>query len=200
MKDDALQRLADRAEILDCMARYARGVDRGDWGLVRASYHLDAVDSHGDYQGDVDGLIAWLDQRFAGVDNSMHFLGNCLIEFAGPDHAFVETYFLSRRLRAPGPAERAELGPDDRMVREAWGRYADRFERRDGAWRVAHRIVVIEQAGSSVALGGARTRADVTWGRRDAQDPSWAQREQTYARAGLPDSARQALRGAVPPP
>jgi hypothetical protein len=178
---ETMKRLADRAEIQDCLSRYARGVDRGDWDLVRSTYHPGAYDAHGDYKGDVDGLITWLDERFAGVDNSMHLLGNCLIEFAGPDHAFVETYFGSSRLRAPTDAERASLQAKDMMCRDAWGRYADRFERRDGEWRVAHRIVVLERAYTTVAIGGKRAGTATTWGRRDGADPSYTQRSEVFA-------------------
>ena len=42
MSNETLQHLADRVEIQDCLLRYARGVDRGDWGLVRSTYHPDA--------------------------------------------------------------------------------------------------------------------------------------------------------------
>src|SRR5579862_8540086 len=77
-QEAALQRLIDQAEIRDVMCRYARGVDRGDWALLRSTYHPDAYDDHVGYKGPVDGLIEWLDERFADVDNSVHFLGNCL--------------------------------------------------------------------------------------------------------------------------
>lgn len=184
MTDETSFRLADRAAIQDCLCRYARGVDRGDWDLVRSTYHPDATDQHGEYRGGIDGFIDWLDKRFAGVDNSMHFLGNCLIEFAGPAHAFVETYFVSRRLLLPIDAERAGLQPGDRMSREAWGRYADQFERRDGEWRVARRIVVIETSYMAVALGGERSAASPnTFGSRDAKDPIYRSREELFARA-----------------
>lgn len=179
--NETLRRLADRAEIQDCLNRYARGVDRGDWDLVRSTYHADAYDAHGDYKGGIDGLVRWLDERFAGVDNSMHFLGNCLIEFADADHAFVETYFGSSRLRAPTESERASLQPNDMLCREAWGRYADRFERRNGEWRVAHRIVVLERSATSVAIGGKRAGRVMTWGQRDPSDPSYAQRNAVFA-------------------
>jgi hypothetical protein len=184
MSRNTLQRLADRAEIQDCLCRYARGVDRGDLELLRSTYHPDAHDQHGEYRGGVDGLIAWLADRFAGVDNSMHFLGNCLIEFAGRDFAFVETYFASRRLRPPSEAEGARLRPGDMLCREAWGRYLDHFERRQGEWRVAHRVVVLESAYTSVALGGRRVPASPsTWGSRDAGDPVWRSREDLFAKA-----------------
>lgn len=166
---DPLQRLLDKEAIRDALALYARAVDRGDWALLRSTYHADAWDDHGGYQGPIDGLVEWLDQRFAGVDNSMHFLGNCLIEFAGADLALVETYFVSRRLRPPAGDECKTAGPRDAMSREAWGRYVDRFERRDGQWRVAHRTVVLEASSTSLALGGARGGA-TTWGHRDRTD------------------------------
>jgi hypothetical protein len=172
---NAIARLVDRAEIWGALCRYARGVDRGDYELVRSTYHDDAHDDHIDYKGGIDGLVAWLGERFAGVDNSTHFLGNCLIEFAAPDLAFVETYYASRRLRPPTEAERAELGPDDALCRQSWGRYLDRFERRDGAWKVARRIVVIDQRFTSVAKSGART-SPATWGTRDGSDLLWASR------------------------
>jgi hypothetical protein len=164
-----MQRLVDKDQIQDALKRYSRGVDRGDWDLVRSTYHRDATDEHGDFTGSVDGLIEWLDERFAGCDNSMHLLGNCLIEFAGPHLALVETYFVSRRLRPPAGDECKIAGRHDAMCREAWGRYVDRFERRDGEWRVAQRTVVIEASSTSLALGGVRT-SPLRWGRRDRSD------------------------------
>lgn len=185
-----LNLLADRAEIQDCLCRYARSVDRGDWEGVRETYHADAYDHHGEYRGDVDGLIAWLKQRFAGIDNSMHFLGNCLIEFGGRDFAFVETYFASRRLRSPTQAEVVGLDAADRMCREAWGRYLDHFERRNGRWRVARRNVVIETAYTSVALGGARSAASAhSWSSRDKTDLARSSRQELFAKAAAAERA-----------
>jgi len=175
----ALQRLLDKDEIRDAMSRYARGVDRGDWDLVRSAYHPDAHDNHSDYSGGVDGFIEWLEKRFTGVDNSMHFLGNSLIEFAGPDLALVETYYVSRRLRSFTDEERHMAGPNDAMARESWGRYVDRFERRNGEWRVAHRTVVSEAASSSIAYGG-KAPVPGSKGRRDALDRVFEARNEIF--------------------
>lgn len=179
----AIQRISDRIEISDAMCRYARGVDRGDWDALRSAYHFDAYDDHGEYKGGIDGLVEWLDLRFAGVDNSIHFLGNCLIEFAGPDVALVETYFASRRLRKPVAGEREDLGPQDQLCRQAWGRYVDRFERRDGEWKVAHRVVVVDAAFTSVAEGGMRS-APLTWGMRDKTDALYAAKQALFGASG----------------
>ncbi len=174
---EAMRRLIDRAEIQDCMYRYARGVDRGDWETMRSAYHTDAYDDHVDFKGTVDELVAWLIERFEGVDNSMHFIGNCLIEYAGPDVAFVETYFNSRRVRKPTAEEVAKLGlePADGMTRQAWGRYLDRFERRDGAWKIAKRIVVIDSRLTSVAKGAFNITPG-SWCARDRSDLLYANR------------------------
>src|SRR4051812_16167681 len=39
--------LKDRGEILDCIARHARGCDRHDVELLTSTYHEDSVDEHG---------------------------------------------------------------------------------------------------------------------------------------------------------
>lgn len=180
-REDALQRVIDRTEIHEVMCRYARGVDRGDWELLRSTYHPDAYDDHVEFKGPVDGLIEWLKERFSGVDNLMHFIGNCLIEFAGPDLALVESYFTSRRLRQPVGDECKTTVAGDAICRQSWGRYVDRFERRDGQWRVANRKVVLEHRYTSVAKGGARDERP-TWGMRDFSDPLYVARAELFGR------------------
>ena len=142
--ETTLQRLIDREEIRDCMARYARGVDRADWDGVRATYHVDAYDDHGDYKGYIDDFIEFASTRTGSLPQVMHFLGQSLIEFAGDDVAIVETYFMTAHtLDAEG--RRAYGTVENGTVQlSAMGRYADRFERRNSVWRVAHRIVVFE--------------------------------------------------------
>ena len=181
MVDDSakLQRLLDRAEIYDVMCRYVRGVDRGDAELLRSAYHPDAYDDHVEYKGDIDGFIAWIETRFAPFVNSMHFLGNCFVEFVDKDLAFVETSYASRRLRAPSIEEAPGLGPDDMIMRQSWGRYLDRFERRNGEWRVARRVVIVDDRFLSIAKDGARTTPS-TWGLRNPQDPMYAFRAAVF--------------------
>lgn len=169
---EILRTLADRAAIEDVMSRYARGVDRSDFDLVRSAYHPGAYDDHGDFRGQIEDFIPWLAERLDGAIDGMHLLGNCLIEFAGPEVALVETYFVSHRLRKPTGDERPLTGPDDLMSRQRWGRYVDRFERRDGEWRVASRTVVWDSSFDCIALNGAKRGAGV-WGQRNSEDHSY---------------------------
>src|SRR5262249_48937285 len=52
-----LDALLDRAEILDCIHRYTRGIDRHDRQLVRSAYHDGAIDEHGGFVGPVDDFL-----------------------------------------------------------------------------------------------------------------------------------------------
>ena len=128
--------LVDRELIRDLVQRYARGVDRRDFDLVRSCYHPDAIDEHGPYRGGVDGFIEFLSEQLARWSVTQHVIGNSLIEFEG-DRAHVETYAVAyhRTLSTPG-----------RPVRDltAGCRYVDVMEKRDDRWGIVHRVVVMD--------------------------------------------------------
>ena len=172
-----LAELADRIAIQDSIARYARAVDRSDWDGIRAEYHSDASDDHGEYKGDLDGLIAYLQELLGPSINGMHFLGNCLIEFIGEGVALVETYFISQRLRPPTTEDQG-WASGDAICRLGWGRYIDRYELRDGVWKVAMRQVVMDAIFSTVAKGGGERKGRTAWGLRNQADPLFALRMQ----------------------
>lgn len=168
---DQLATLIACKEIQDSIARYARGVDRRDWEAVRDCYFPDAHDWHGDYKGDPAGFIAWVSARHADLPASIHFLGNCLIEFTAADVAQVETYFIATQRRpdpAGGPATDAEVH----------GRYIDRFECRQGAWKVAERIVVYDNSRFVQSNDHLRKGTGLN-GRRDGQDAVYQQGKAT---------------------
>jgi ketosteroid isomerase-like protein len=127
--DSFLEELEARTAIEDCLKRFARAVDRQDWKAAREAYHDGAFDDHGFFKGPPDAFLAHIEKLHQEQQHSMHFNTNVLIEFQARDRAFVETYVLVlQRLR-------------DRRV-TASARYLDRFEKRDGQWRVMHRTLV----------------------------------------------------------
>jgi hypothetical protein len=140
-----LQLLVDEAAIRRVLVRYARAIDRMDWDLLRTCYHPGAVDHHGLYIGDVEGFIAMLAEKLPLDESTTHFLGNQELEIEG-DVAFSETAAIARHRRA---AAGGEPGTDY----FAFVRYCDRFERRDGEWRIAHRIVAYEPGRVDVVTG-----------------------------------------------
>jgi hypothetical protein len=173
---DQHQRLLDRAAITDVLHRYARGVDRKMWPLVRSAYHADATDDHGSYSGSIDGFVAFLEQRHAMIAQSIHILGNIGFEFLDKDRALVETYFTchQRMLPEAGKARLAylrgqPLSPDEAVENESIGRYIDIFERR-GEWRIASRKVVFDvyRSWPAPADGGLSRLSNVA--RRDEDD------------------------------
>lgn len=131
-----LRLLLDESAIRRVLVRYARAIDRMDWDLLRTCYHEDAVDDHGLYRGDVEGFIELLDEKLALDESTLHFLGNQEIEVEG-DVAVAETACIARH-RRPSTA--------DAPASDYFGflRYCDRFERRNGEWRIAHRVVIYE--------------------------------------------------------
>jgi len=173
-----LSQLADRLDIQELLYRYARGVDRRDWDLVRSVYHPDAYDDHGNYKGGIDGFIDSLKRRHTAIEQSMHVVANILIEFDTPDSALVESYFITyqRVLPAAGDARRSyfcreDLPDDAAMQGQAIGRYVDRVTRRDGMWRIARRAVVYEVYRGTPTLPGGALRSNWTVSRRDGHDP-----------------------------
>jgi hypothetical protein len=153
--------LLARQEIADVILRYARGIDRLDFDLVRSCYHPDAWDDHGSFQGDVDGFIAMCEEFLPRWTATQHFMGNMLIE-VDRDRARAETYAVAYHRREHDDG----TGKDD-----VFGiRYVDRFECRDGDWRIAHRVVATEwRRVDPVAKAGNRGAVGV-WGRRDGDD------------------------------
>jgi SnoaL-like domain len=151
------QRLLDKEAIRETMCRYARGVDRRDYDLVRSVYHPDAFDDHGTYKGGVDGLIEWIARRHATIEQSMHTLCNSTIEFLSDDVAVSETYLITTQ-RYPAEAKETiqawvgdmKVGANERLSVTMYARMIDRFERRAGEWKVAKRTVIIERTDSKL--------------------------------------------------
>ena len=128
-----LDELLARAEILDCIHRYARGMDRLDRELARSAYHDGAIDEHGGFVGPVDEFIDWSFAYHANQIRHQHYVTNHTVELAG-DTAHAETYYVF-------------VGTDrnpDAPLTVAGGRYVDRFERREGRWAIAARVCLVE--------------------------------------------------------
>ena len=135
-------------EIKNSLQNYCRGVDRRDFDLVRAVYHEDAVDEHGPYNGNIDGLIAWMTCRHQGVSQSMHLIANCMIDWVNENIANVETYCVTyQRLSKEHPSSVSDVGLTVGGIGQQTQvrcRYLDRFENRGDGWKIAHRMVAYD--------------------------------------------------------
>nr|MDT0663985.1 nuclear transport factor 2 family protein [Micromonospora sp. DSM 115978] len=130
-----LERLLDRQEILDCLVRFSRGMDRFDQELFLSAFHDDAVIAAGPFVGGPKELYDWAaPMHEQGQIATHHNLANHTCEVSGHT-AHAETYYIFV----------GRNRDDSNWI--AGGRYIDRLERRYGEWRIALRTNVIEWSG-----------------------------------------------------
>jgi hypothetical protein len=165
--DTAIRTVIDQQQIRDVIYRYCRGIDRCDYELVRRCYHPDATDDHGDYVGDIDGFLAYVQQGLPRFERTMHFIGNVLIETGvggDADRARAESYIVAyHHLRE------SRTKPERDYI--VGLRYVDDFERREDQWKIAARVCVFEWSRIDPVLpGGWSPTPQSATGRRDTSD------------------------------
>lgn len=174
----SVERIADRMAIQDVMYKWCRAIDHLDGEGMRAVFHPDAIDNHGPYVGGVDGLVKWITERHKPIPFSSHQISNMLIEFATADLALVETTVRTlQRYPADAKASLAQLSggragkPGVGMDLLTSSRYVDRFERRNGEWRIARRTL-IQDWKQLLEVTAETPQPQPGWlvGRRDKQD------------------------------
>ena len=158
---EGLERLLDERAIGRVLQTYCRGRDRLDPELISSIYHPGGTDLHGSYKGPGPSYAQWVVDTSARHEATMHFIGNTTFAFDG-DVCHTETY-----VRATHVIE--EDGPRLELF---FGRYLDRFERRDGRWLIAQRVVVRDSMQTLPVTPMMPPRA--FQGRRDHDDPSYA--------------------------
>lgn len=127
--------------IEQAMRTYVRAVDRSDFDLFRDVYHPDAVIDHADYSGDVSGFVDYVRSRRAHMRQSTHMLSHVMVDLVGDSLALAEAYGMAVQTYTAGAEIVADGHAEARVT--SWYRYVDRFERRDGAWRVARELLVV---------------------------------------------------------
>lgn len=152
-----LQTLIARSEISDLLALYCRGLDRRDEATLRAIYHDDAIEDRGGglYIGPAQEWVGWTLGVLPVFRLTQHGILNTLIEVDG-DRAWGETYFQAyhrfggdegdkdEALSAQGVNTSELVWPEGESEVILAGRYLDRFERRDGVWKIAYRKMVCD--------------------------------------------------------
>lgn len=138
MNDDVKEML-DRMRIRACIERLARGEDRRDADLIRASWWPDATYDYGVQNGSFDEYLAWVVPGADAITNTQHVLGQSHIDHKGK-RARVETHVISYHRVDYG------AGTDARDEHDTCigGRYLDHMERRDGEWRIAQRTMLYD--------------------------------------------------------
>lgn len=120
--------------LYDLTVAYARGVDRCDLALLRSIWHQDATVVFGIFDGPADEFCGFLIDMLRPTKVSFHSITNQWFEIRG-DRAIGEGYVIglgSLQVDARGP------------YGLTGGRYLDRYERRDGVWKISQRTFVLD--------------------------------------------------------
>jgi hypothetical protein len=160
-----LLEMLDRQDIMDVLVRYCRGMDRFDKELLLSCYHPDAIDDHGAFVGTPEEFFDYHHGWHAKYNTGHHHsISNTTFELKG-NTAHTETYWLFESMNA------------DASMSLSGGRYLDRFEKRNGQWKIAARACIVEWGGM---LGDVQTDpafAEAMFGsgtqRRDKTDRSY---------------------------
>jgi hypothetical protein len=159
-----LRELVDRQEIWAVMVRYARGIDRCDRDMVLSCYHDDAIDDHHTLVG---SPVYFVDQTFMYHRQHQkmhhHIITNHTCELDG-DSAHTETYYTFLGVNVTPPHLMS------------MGRYIDHLQRRNGVWKIAKRLCVVEknfEIPDAAAFPDILPLAPPLAATRDRADPSY---------------------------
>jgi hypothetical protein len=127
--DQALRQMSDVSELRQLLARYCRAVSRCDPELLKSVYHPDATDGH--FEGSAwEWAEALCDEKNrVNLRGIRIVLASEYFELHG-ESAAGEIAFIVYR-----------LSKDD-TLQTTWGRYLDRYQRRDGDWRIFERSML----------------------------------------------------------
>lgn len=128
---DPLPQLLAESTIRRRLLEYCRGIDRCDAELVAGVYHADGTDDHGSFQGLGCEFADYATTALARhAVATTHMVGSSLFDWVDPVTVDVETQVL---------AVHRCSSDDGEYLERFGGRYFDRFEQRDGEWRIATR-------------------------------------------------------------
>lgn len=127
--------LQDQLAIAALSQRWALARDTGDWESLRGTAHPGATITTTWFDGGFDDFIEACQASWRKGSRSQHFLGGTAAEIDGPRALAQTRMSINVRSRLDGVEVDAVCT----------GRFFDRVERRDGAWRIAKRSVIYEK-------------------------------------------------------
>jgi len=127
----SLQNLLDKDAIEQVLIRYCEAADTADEALLRCVFHVDGIDEHaGMFAGTIDELAPKMVKMHEKFSVTQHLISNVVINIKGD--------IANTRCQITAHHRYQDQGKPYHLV--AGGRYNDRLEKRDGVWRIAHRI------------------------------------------------------------
>jgi hypothetical protein len=144
LSEELIDSVLVRQELRELGLGYCRGVDRADEALLSGLFHPDAIVITGLVNDNGRSFPATMARYVREkLKRPFHSVSNDWYEIAG-DRAHGESYVLAAFSRSVDGQERDSL---------VGGRFIDRFERRDGAWRFSQRTFVLDWSLDSPPTG-----------------------------------------------
>lgn len=134
MDERQVQRLGDRADVLNRLGRVARVLDDKQWSAVGEYFADDVQFDYGDGVGTQRGIEALRETFTRHLDRcgaTQHLLGSIIVTVDG-DTAVTEAYVQARHEGA------GDLGGE---VFDTNGEYVDSWVRSDDGWMIVRRDV-----------------------------------------------------------
>lgn len=161
--NDAVQTLIDKQAIMELSYQYSRACDRLDSDLLTSVYWPDGTDDHGIFKGSAFEYVAWVIDFLSGWVSTHHDNTNILIDLSSDGlKASGEVHWTGfYQLDIDG------VSHDNLAV----GRYIDRYEKRNGAWRILHRTCVSDWSRMQPTMNDLRNNPDQSLvGKRGQED------------------------------
>jgi ketosteroid isomerase-like protein len=137
MTDAQMQEIVDEYQLRQLVHAYCRAVDRGDIDELRRLYHHDASDSHGGFSsGSASDFIDQIAAARPYLRSMQHHVTTTNFAIDGTT-AEGEIYTIATHTVIAD-------GRDVDII--VGGRYLDRYEKRDGTWKIAERAIVTDSA------------------------------------------------------
>lgn len=158
-----------KQEITDLVGRYMRGLDRLDRELLRSVFHDNAYTDYGFYKGGPDGFVEMAHGALKNHLSNHHMIGQTNIDIDG-NVAYGEIYFQAfHRI--------IEQGNERDLIIS--GRYVDRYEKRNGQWKIIFRSEINDWARNDPASDGYfRSQPDSLRGARKPEDVIYSNKSQ----------------------
>jgi len=147
---EALQLMLDKMALHELVQNYCRAVDRRDYALLESVYHPDSIDDHSPmFKGSGPEFVRWVPSSVERFELTQHVIVSASFVVDGTI-AEGECFIVAYHLRKQEP-QRETI---------AHGRYLDRYEKRDGVWRIARRSVIYEKDRIDPVDPGAKISLD----------------------------------------
>lgn len=163
---EALQVLLDKQALYELVLNYCRGVDRHGFALLESLYHPDSTDDHSPlFKGSGPEYVRWIPTVLERYTVTSHVITGALFNVDGDfadGEAQVSAYHLTNK------------DPSWEVIFH--GRFLDRYERRQGVWRILERVTVNDwfEARRHDKDLAARLARDMVLGRPDESDPLYS--------------------------